>query len=408
MSKFYRASVLFEENYHAAAHIVVNQGGSSSGKTTAIMQVLFTLACEQEGQIITITGQDIPNMKSGVLRDALDIYKRSKKLKASVKSYNKSERLFEFHTGSVIEFKSYADAQDAKSGKRDYLFVNEANGISWDVYSELALRTRKKVFIDYNPNTDFWVHEYLLGKPDVQLIISDHRHNPFLDEDMRARIESLKQTDKERWKVYARGLTGRIEGLVLGKWQVCESIPLKARLIAAGLDFGYSIDPTGCIVVFKQNGELWIDELIYETGLTNPDISNRLEQVGLSRSIEIIADSAEPKSIEELRRLGWRITAARKGPDSVRLSIDILKRYKLNVTRTSVNLLAELKNYKWERERSGKTLNQPSDKWNHLIDPLRYVALNKLKINNLAKSKVKFPFVPQPPARGLLEEIIGN
>ncbi|HWD89903.1 MAG TPA: terminase large subunit [Mucilaginibacter sp.] len=408
MAKGYEASVLFEENYNARAHVVINQGGSSSGKTTAIMQVLFTLACEQTQQVITVTGQDTPNLKSGVLRDALKIYKGSKTLMAAIKTYNKSERVFEFHTGSVIEFKSYADAQDAKSGKRDYLFVNEANGISWDVYSELALRTRKRVFIDYNPNADFWVHEHLMGKPGVQLIISDHRHNPFVDKDQRIKIESLKETDKERWKVYARGLTGKIDGLVLNNWRICEGIPARAKLIAAGLDFGYSNDPTGCIVVYKQNGQLWIEELIYETGLTNPDISGRLEAAGLNKNTEIIADSAEPKSIEELRRLGWRITPARKGPDSVRLSIDILKRYKLNITRTSINLLDELKNYKWKKARTGRILNQPSDDWNHLIDPLRYIALNKLKINILAKSKVKFPFVPQPAAHGLFEEIIGN
>jgi len=408
MANGYKASVLFEKNYSAKAHIVVNQGGTSSGKTTAILQVLFTLACEQTQQIITVTGQDIPNIKSGVLRDALDIYKRSDKLKASVTSYNKSERIFQFRTGSVIEFKSYADAQDAKSGKRDYLFVNEANGISWDVYSELALRTRKRIYIDYNPNTDFWVHEYLLGEPGVQLIISDHRHNPFLDVATRKKIESLKQTDNERWKVYARGLTGRIHGLVLDNWQICEDIPPKAKLVAAGLDFGYTNDPTGCIIVYKQTGELWIEELIYETGLTNPDISQKLADAGLNRNIEIIADSAEPKSIEELRRMGWRIVPARKGPDSVRLSIDILKRYKLNVTRSSIDLLNELKKYKWRRAREGKILNQPSDDWNHLIDPLRYIALNKLKINNLAKSKVRFPLIPGPPAWGSLKEIIDN
>jgi len=408
MTKGYKASVLFNENYIANAHVVVNQGGSSSGKTTAIMLVLFVLACEQTQQVITVTGQDMPNIRSGVLRDALAICEQTPGLKASVTSYNKSERIFQFKTGSVIEFKSYADAQDAKSGKRDYLFVNEANGISWDIYSELALRTRKRIFIDYNPNTDFWVHEYLLGQPGVQLIISDHRHNPFVDSITKNKIESLKGIDNERWKVYARGLTGKIHGLVLDNWQTCDGIPPKAKPVAAGLDFGYTNDPTGCIIVYKQNGELWIEELIYETGLTNPDISQKLADAGLNRNIEIIADSAEPKSIEELRRRGWRIVPAKKGPDSVRLSIDILKRYKLNVTRSSINLLNELKKYKWRRAREGKILNQPSDDWNHLIDPLRYIALNKLKINNLANSKVRFPLIPGPPAWGLLKEIIDN
>ena len=159
-------------------------------------------------------------------------------------------------------------------------FVNEANGIKWHIYSELALRTRKRIYIDYNPNSAFWVHDNLAGKPGVQLIISDHRHNPFLDDGIRNKIESLKDADREQWKVYARGLTGKISGLIFTNWHICEAIPAGAKPVAAGLDFGYSNDQTGCIEVYKQNGELWINELLYEKGLTNPDISKKADQRG--------------------------------------------------------------------------------------------------------------------------------
>jgi phage terminase large subunit len=389
----YKASVLFRENYMANSHIIINQGGTSSGKTFSIIQVLFCIACENAGLVITVVGQDVPNLKAGALRDALKIYNGSAQISASVRSYNKSERVFEFSNGSIIEFKSYDDAQDAKSGKRDYLFVNEANGIDWLIYTELALRTRIKIYIDYNPNAAFWVHDHLIGKPGVQLIISDHRHNPFLDGEMRNKIESLKAVDEEQWKVYARGLTGKITGLVLNNWRLCDAIPPNATLVAIGLDFGFTNDETGCIEVYRQNGELWINELIYETGLTNPDISERLADIGISKKIDIIADSAEPKSIEELRRLGWRISGVKKGADSIKNSIDILKRYQLNITRNSINLRNELGRYKWRTERSGRTINEPIDRWNHLIDPLRYVALNKLKINNLAQAKSRLPYV---------------
>lgn len=387
-----QASVLFTENYNATAYVVVNQGGSSSGKTYAIMQALFSLAGERPNQVITVVGQDIPNLKAGALRDALKIYNDSKPITACIKSYNKSERIFLFNNNSVIEFKSYTDAQDAKSGKRDYLFINEANGIDWLIYSELALRTRKRIYIDYNPNTAFWVHDNLLGRDDVQLIISDHRHNPFLDDGTHDRIESLQQTDRERWKVYARGITGKVSGLVLSNWELCDTIPKDARLIALGLDFGFTNDQTGCIEVYRYNGELWINELIYETGLTNPDISKKLSSLDIRKSTEIIADSAEPKSIEELRRLGWFITGVKKGADSIKNSIDILKRYKLNITRNSTNLREELSRYKWVTDHSGKAINKPVDSNNHLIDPLRYVALNKLKINKLAMPKSKLPY----------------
>jgi len=388
----YQASTLFIANYQTEAHTVINQGGSNSGKTYAIMQVLFCFAREQQKQVITVVGQDIPNLKAGALRDALRIYGDTKLIKDSVKKYNKSERIFKFRNGSVVEFKSYTDAQDAKSGKRDYLFLNEANGINWDIYSELALRTRKRVYIDYNPNTAFWVHDNLLGRDDVQLIISDHRHNPFLDGGTHDRIESLQRIDKERWKVYARGLTGKVSGLVLSNWELCDTIPKDARLIALGLDFGFTNDQTGCVEVYRYNGELWINELIYETGLTNPDISKKLASLGIRKSTEIIADSAEPKSIEELRRLGWYINGVKKGADSINNSIDILKRYKLNITRNSINLREELSRYKWVTERSGKTINKPVDSNNHLIDPLRYVALNKLKISKLAMPKSRLPY----------------
>jgi phage terminase large subunit len=376
-----QASVLFKRNYQSTAQVVVNQGGTNSGKTFAITQVLFCLACEQKKQIITVAGQDVPNLKVGALRDALTIYNNIPEIGAMVRNYNKSDRVFEFKNGSIIEFKSYDNAQDAKSGKRDYLFVNEANGVDYNIYAELALRTKKRVFIDYNPNSAFWVHERLLGQTGVELIISDHRHNPFLPQATRDKIELLRSQDIELWKVYARGLTGKINELILDNWHICEAIPPDARPLAAGLDFGFTNDETGCLMVYQQNGELWVNELLYENNLTNPDISARLMNAGLQKDVHIIADSAEPKSIEELKRLGWRITGAKKGADSIKNSIDILRRYRINVTRQSVNLRNELKRYKWKVDRSGRVLNEPVDSYNHLIDPLRYVALNKLRIN---------------------------
>jgi len=388
-------SILFDANYHTEAHIVINQGGTSSGKTYAILQVLFTIAAEQADKVITVVGQDIPNLKSGALRDALKISSESDGLKAAILSYNRSERIFQFRNGTSIEFKSYTDAQDAKSGKRDYLFINEANGISWEIYQQLALRTKTRIYIDYNPNTAFWVHDRLLGNNNVRLFISDHRHNPFLSDTMRQKIESLRNDDLELWKVYARGLTGKITGLVLNNWLLCDSIPVNARLVAYGLDFGFTNDETGCLAVYRQNGELWINELLYETRLTNPDISKKLSDLGISKNAPIIADSAEPKSIEEIRRLGWNIVPAQKGADSINLSIDILKRYQLNITRQSFNLRRELERYKWKTDISGRPLNEPIDRWNHLIDPLRYVALNKLKINRSNRPKSRLPFIEQ-------------
>jgi len=406
MSDSYKTSTLFHENYYTEAHTVINQGGSGSGKTYAIIQVLFCIACENAGMVITVVSQDIPNLKAGAIRDALTIHAESEQFSRSVKSYNKSDRVFEFNNGSIIEFKSYDDGQDAKSGKRDYLFVNEANGIIWDIYSELALRTRKRIYIDFNPNYSFWVHDNLVGKPGVQLIISDHRHNPFLKDEMRDRIESLKEIDKERWKVYARGVTGKIAGLVFNNWHVCHKVPEDAKLIAVGLDFGYSTDPSACLEVYKQNGELWINQLFYEKELTNQDISRRLKETQVNKTTEIIADCSEPKSIEELSRLGWYISPAKKGADSIKHSIDILQRYRLNITQQSIDLRYELERYKWRVSNTGKMINTPVDNNNHLIDALRYVALNKLKTNTSGQVKTRLPHTHQFLKRDILNEMI--
>lgn len=277
-----------------------------------------------------------------------------------------------------MEFKSYMDSQDAKSGKRDYLFINEANGISLELFNELHLRTRERVYIDYNPNNEFWVHEQLIGKPNCKLLITDHRHNPFLSDKIREKIEALKERDIELWKVYARGITGRIEGMVFKNWERCFVFPKDSKLIGYGMDFGFTNDPTALCEVRESGGELFIKQLIYETGMTNQDISARLHQLGISQSEDIVADSAEPKSIEELRRMGWRVEGAQKGKDSINMSIDILKRYKMNIVGDSGALVKELNSYKWKTGADGKPMNEPIDYLNHALDSIRYIALNKL------------------------------
>jgi phage terminase large subunit len=384
----FQTSVIFERNYNSVAEVIVNQGGTSSGKTYSILQVLCLKAIEQPDQVISVVGQDVPNLKSGALRDMQSIVASSTDIQSWIKGYNASDRIFTFHNGSIIEFKSYQDSQDAKSGKRDYFFLNEANGISFEIYSELAMRTKKKVFVDYNPNARFWVHEKLIGKEGTELIISDHRHNPFLPEIIRKKIEALRNDDEELWKVYARGMTGKIEGLIYRNWGTIGMVPHEAQLIGMGMDFGFTNDPTACVMVYRYNGELIIDELLYHKGYTNQDIGQFFTQAGINKTVPIIADSAEPKSIEELRRMGWRIEGANKGKDSILNGIDILKRFRFNVTNRSSNLIKELNAYKW-KEKDGNATNVPIDSFNHGMDALRYLALNKLAEKNIGKYGIK-------------------
>lgn len=369
---------LYDLNINSTSRVLVNQGGTSSGKTYSLMQVLFELGFEDAGSIITVVGQDIPNLKVGAYRDAKTILTANERVAYMYPVINEGERIIKCQNGSIIEFKSYADAQDAKSGKRDYLFVNEANGISYDIFWQLAIRTRKKIFIDYNPSARFWVHDEVIGRKDVELLISDHRSNRFLSEEEHDRIEGIE--DKELWKVYARGLTGKIEGLVLTNWDIVDSLPPEHewKMSCFGLDFGFSCDETALEHVILAHGELWINEMIYSTGLTNPDIAERAQMAGLTRNDQIIADSAEPKSIRELQGFGLWVTASVKGNDSIVAGLDILKRYRLHITRRSTGIISNLKAYRWGKDKDGNDTNKPEDKNNHGIDAIRYVALVKL------------------------------
>ena len=378
VSRLFKILPLFTANYNAKERTVVNQGGTSSGKTYSLMQVLYVLAMSESAQVITIVGQDVPNLKKGAYRDANTIRNNNPILQKWFPDVNEGERLIKCVNGSILEFSSFKDAQDAKSGKRDYLFINEANGISYEIYWQLAMRTRKKVFLDYNPSARFWVHDEVIGRENVKLIISDHRKNYFLTKEEHDRIEGI--SDPELWKVYARGLTGMIEGLVLTNWDICDQLPPEEewKMSCFGLDFGFTNDPSALEQVVLAHGELWIDEKIYSTGLTNPDIAERAKEQGLTGQQQIVADCAEPKSIRELQAAGLWVTPSTKGNDSIVAGLDILKRYRLHVTRRSQGLISNLRAYKWGKDKDGNNTNKPEDKNNHGIDAIRYVGLAKL------------------------------
>lgn len=374
----FKASTLYEANLYATEDLIINQGGTSSGKTYSIIQVLFSIAVSEPNRNILVVGQSIPNLKVGAMTDAENILDSSPELQTCIRAFNKTDRLYTFQSGSQIQFKSFMDYQDAKSGKRDYTFFNEINGIPKPIFNEVHLRTRLRTWVDYNPNEEFYIHDYI-GEPNVKFIRSWHEHNPYLSQKVRDKIEGLKDIDIELWNVYGRGKTGKIEGLIFRNWEAADKIPDGAKYIGSSLDFGFTNDPTASADVYMSDGELWIEEQLYQTGLTNPDISNILDM-----SNKYVGDSAEPKSIEELRRLGIRIEPAQKGKDSIKAGIDVLKRYKLHLI--GHNLVKEFKSYKWKTDRlTGKPVNEPVDFMNHLIDGIRYVALNKLKTNKRGK-----------------------
>lgn len=380
----FRVSKVYTANYNSTARFNINQGGTSSGKTYSLIQLMFTLAMQNAGCIITVTAQDVPNLKRGAYRDAKNIWGGSTTLKQWFGRPNESERYFTCRNGSVIEFTSFQDEQDAKGGKRDFLFVNEADAFSYDVFRQLEQRTYGRVYVDYNPSTRFWVHDELINRENAKLFISDHRHNPFLDADAHARIEAID--DPEFFRVYARGLTGRLEGLVYQNYDIVPEMPETFKKEWFGLDFGFTNDPTALVRVCLAGGELYFDELISERGLLNSQIAKRMREHGLTRRSDIIADSAEPKSIKELQVLGFRVEGAQKGADSIRTGIDILKRYKLHITRRSSLIRKEVASYRWGKDRkTGLITNAPIDMFNHTLDAARYVALNRLQERRVSR-----------------------
>lgn len=358
--------------------ICINQGGTSSGKTYSILQVLFCLAIENAGWKITVVGQDIPNLKKGAIRDSFSIIEQTPFIRANLIGYNQTDRVLTFKNGSVVEFTSYQNPQDAKSGKRQVLFMNEANGIPYPIYKELEIRTDERVYLDYNPNTEFWVHEKLIGTPNTAYFISNYEHNPFVSPNIVESILKLKKSDPMLWRVYGLGQTGKVEGVIFD-YSVCEKLPDQLDKVAYGLDFGFSVDPTSLVMCGVSDGEVYGQELLYQIGMTNREIHYMFLELGIKKNSMIFADSADPKSIKELRLFGWNIIPADKGADSINFSIDLIKqRGKIHITRDSKNWLKEAQNYKWRELKTGEKVNKPIDAFNHAWDACRYWALGML------------------------------
>lgn len=279
-----------------------------------------------------------------------------------------------------MEFNSYDDAQDAKSGKRDHLFLNEANGIKKSIFDELEVRTTQQTFIDFNPTARFWAHD-MQGRDDVKWFDSTYLNNPFLKPSIRKKIEAYEPTPENiknktanewRWMVYGLGKVGRLEGLVFRDFEVSTDWPEKYKWRVFGLDFGFTNSPTALVEIRYAHGNLYWKQHMYQTGLTNPDISEELTRLGFSDDELIVADSAEPKSIEELKRKNWYIEAAVKGKDSVNQGIDAIKRYPIIVDAGSKDLIEEFSSYQWKENKDGKSTNKPIDSFNHGIDAGRY------------------------------------
>lgn len=344
------------------------QGGTSASKTVSIVLYLIHLAqSDTEATLTSIVSESFPHLKRGVMRDFLMIMQEHKYF--IDESWNKTDYTYTFETGSKIEFFSADQPDKVRGPRRDRLFINEANNIPFEAFDQLEVRTKEFVFLDWNPTNEFWFYTEIKGKRnDYEHITLTYRDNEALSKEIRESIEQRKDK-KGWWQVYGEGQLGEIEGKIYKDWLIIDEIPHEARLERRGLDFGYSNDPTAIVDIYKYNGGFILDEVAYQKGLSNKQISDILTA---KEKILTIADSAEPKSIDELAAYGHNIMAASKGPGSINQGIQLVQDQRISVTKNSLNLIKEYRNYLWQVDKNGKTLNEPEGGLDHALDAVRY------------------------------------
>ena len=359
------------------------QGGTSAGKTYAILPILIDIATKNPQAEISVVAESIPHLKRGAMKDFKKIMISTGRFVDS--RWNASDFKYTFANGSTIEFFSADNDSKLRGARRDYLYMNEANNMTFHAYTELASRTKKSIWLDWNPTNEFWFHTDLQNDSDVDFLIINYKDNEACPESalkfiLKARQKSATSSFWANWyKVYGLGELGALEGVVFNNWKTIDAIPKEAEYLGAGLDFGFTADPTAMVGVYRWNNQIILDELIYQSGLLNSDIIKLIKHD--KRNI-IYADSAEPKSIEEIRRAGFNIKPVSKGADSINFGINVLQQQDILVTSQSMNLIKELRTYCWDKDKTGKQLNKPVDYMNHAIDAVRYFAMMSLTNRN--------------------------
>ena len=368
------------------------RGGSSAGKTVAVLLILIDYAIRNPYKEISVVAESIPHLRRGALKDFLNILKALNRY--DERKFNRSILKYEFSNYSYIEFFSTDQPDKLRGARRTDLFINECNNISFEAYQQLAVRTSGNIWLDYNPTNLFWVDKELIGQEDTDFLTLTYKDNNSLPESIVKEIEKAKVKAKTStywanwWKVYGLGEIGSLEGACIPDWKSIDKIPDDARLLCAGLDFGYSVDPTTYIRLYKWNNAYIFDELLYRKGMLNRDISNFLTD---NRVLEhIYADSAEPKSIQELRNYGHRIFPVTKGRDSIVYGINLINQNEVYVTSRSKNMIRELQGYVWDKDKEGNNIQKPTG---HIhpdcIDAARYSLMMALQNPNKGKYAIR-------------------
>lgn len=362
---------------YSDARIVCCQGGTRSGKTMSILTVLceWCYRYQNANYTIDVIRASFPSLRASVYRDFLNILHREQWY--DERNHNKTENTYNLF-GNLWRFMSADQPQKFRGVARNFAFLNEANELTLETFRQISFRCTNKMFIDFNPSMEYhWLYDEVIPRDDCEFFKSTYKDNPFLNEATIAEIERLKETDENYWRIYGLGERGKSRATIFES-HIYDELPTGAEVVAYGLDWGFSSDPTALVKVHRHGTDLYIEELMYTGGLTNQDIIGRLENLGIGRHDEIVADNAEPKSIEEIRRARFNIKPSKKGPDSIRKGIDLMRRHKLHIKSDSLNVQKEFRNYKWKTDADNRTLPVPESGWDHAVDAVRYVCLNKL------------------------------
>jgi phage terminase large subunit len=367
-SKEILAGTVFEKNFDAITkgkRFIVNQGGSRSGKTYSIIQLLIYL-CQQAKVSVSVVSISFPHLRRGAIRDFLEIMEAWEIYDPN--RHTTTDQTYKFPNGSYLEFFSVDQPGKVRGPGRDILFVNEANLISWEVFGQLNIRTKQTVFLDFNPADEFsWIYDKILPDKNCEFIQSTYKDNPFLPKDQRAQIEGLKDADPDLWRVYGLGERGVTRDTIYGKFELFEAFPdLDYHF---GLDFGFT-HPNALVRVCQDENKLYLEQCLYESGLTGVDLADRIAPIVGNKYV--YCDSARPEIIEELRRAG---ISAYEADKSVKEGIDYVRSHRIFVHRESLDIQKEMRSYKWKRKPTGETIDEPVKAFDDLMDAARYGAM---------------------------------
>jgi phage terminase large subunit len=364
----------------------VVRGGTSASKTFSIIPLLIDYAIATPKSEISIVAETIPQLRRGALRDFLKIMDLIGMYDDS--RFNKSSLVYTFSNGSYIEFFSADMSAKLRGARRDVLFVNECNNVEWEAYYQMAIRTRKFIYLDYNPVAEFWVDTELMNDVDTDFVVLTYKDNEALDKSIVNEIEKAREKALTSeywanwWRVYGLGEIGQVQGTIFTNWHQIDNVPQEAKYIGIGLDFGYSNDPTAIVMVYKWNNEFILDEIAYQKELSNKAIADILKPYGGL----VVCDSAEPKSIADLRSYGINATPCVKGKDSIINGIQKIQALdRIHITKRSTNLIKEFRGYVWKTDRNGVALNEPIDFLNHGVDAIRYILSHVIVSPNYGK-----------------------